>query len=111
MVSYFNNKCCKISTIFCLLMSLQLIFCNSERIKRTTEDLTIGNTFWKNFRANFQGVGFSGVFTDNTILQRGPELSSVYGLADSANKQVSVTLTNMDNNNVETFKTNSYYST
>eukprot|EP01084_Bolivina_argentea_P145228 254591_1 len=100
-----------VSCFIYLLISTQLCICMSKYLNRTIEDQQIANKFWHNFRTSFQGVGFSGVFTDNTILQRGPELSSVYGLADSANKQVSVTLTNMDNNNVETFKTNSYYST
>eukprot|EP01084_Bolivina_argentea_P150885 263434_1 len=97
---------------FCKILCWFIIsLCNSERICRTIDDQIIANKFWNNFKSNFQGVGFSGVFTHNSILQRGPELSSVYGLADSANKLITVNLTNMANNNVETFKTTSKYST
>eukprot|EP01084_Bolivina_argentea_P145226 254588_1 len=100
-----------VSCFIYLLISTQLCICMSKYLNRTIEDQQIANKFWHNFRTSFQGVGFSGVFTDNTILQRGPELSSVYGLSDSPNKLITVTLTNMDTNTTETFSTNSHMST
>ena len=97
--------------VIAIIIFLHLIQECISDLNHTIEQQEIANinydkriTSWK---ASFQGVGFSGVFTDNTILQRGPKLASVYGLADSSNKLITVTLTNMDNNKIDTFKTNS----
>ena len=102
------------SKLICLLISIQCIstcLSKSINLNRTIEDQIIGDKFWRNFVSSFQGVGFSGVFTHNTILQRGPELSSVYGLADSPNKLITLTITNTANNAIETYQTHSDYST
>eukprot|EP01084_Bolivina_argentea_P085147 153898_1 len=51
-----------------------------------------------NFRAAIKGVIFSGVFTNNTILQREPYISALYGAADKSNTKVTLTINGKDSN-------------
>ena len=50
------------------------------------------------WKESISGVIFSGIFTDNTVLQREPQLASVYGALDSPDGIVIVTLKNVDTN-------------
>ena len=50
----------------------------------------------KDFRDNIEGVTFSGVFGNNTILQRSPFISAVYGLSDKSNTKITLTITGTD---------------
>eukprot|EP01084_Bolivina_argentea_P298722 514827_1 len=52
------------------------------------------------FRANVTGVQFSGVFSDNSILQRGPQLASVYGISDTSNTKITLSISGNNYNKV-----------
>jgi hypothetical protein len=48
--------------------------------------------FNKKFPTDVPGIFFSGVFTNHTVLQRGPETSAVYGVVVGGAKSVEVTM-------------------
>ena len=60
-----------------------------------------------NFRATIQGALFSGVFTDNAVLQREPYKSSLYGAVDTPNTPVTLTMINEDTKKINKYNANS----
>eukprot|EP01084_Bolivina_argentea_P018292 34046_1 len=48
------------------------------------------------FRATMTGAQFSGVFSNNTVLQKEPYLSALYGICDSPNVDIVVNIKQID---------------
>ena len=72
-----------------------------------TEQLRINSKRIKDFRANLQGVVFSGVFTDNTVLQREPYHASLYGAADTPNTPITLNMIDQSTNKITKYNANS----
>ena len=47
---------------------------------------------------SIQGVKFSGIFINNTIIQREPYLSAIYELSDTSNINIMLTIKGENNN-------------
>ena len=77
---------------------------NPMELKSIDEQFEINTKRMTEFRANLEGVVFSGVFTDNSVLQRQPFYASLYGAADTPNTAITLTMT--DDNTQKTTKYN-----
>ena len=60
-----------------------------------------------NFTHHYKPIGivFSGVFTNNIILQREPYYSSIYGTCDTSNTSIILYLQSNDNDNMDIYST------
>eukprot|EP01084_Bolivina_argentea_P064382 117422_1 len=72
-----------------------------------SEQMAINAAKYNKFRASITGVMFSGVFTDYTVLQREPVLSSLYGTSDTPNTQIILSMTDESNSKTATYNTQS----
>ena len=70
------------------------------------EQRRVSDEFVHKIRASLQGAVFSGVFSNNSVLQREPYVSAVYGAADTANVGVSLTIKQMDGDYQDTLSAN-----
>ena len=80
---------------------------NPMELLNYTEQYRINAKRMANFRASIQGALFSGVFTDNGVLQRAPYKSSLYGVVDKPNTLVTLTMINEDTKKINKYNANS----
>ena len=106
-------------TALVLLIS-SILICHADDIdysKKWKEDLLaitsqrdINDKILARFRADTEGVLFSGVFTDNAVLQREPYQASLYGIADTAYTMITLEMIDEDTNNITKYTTTSMYN-
>ena len=60
------------------------------QLENYTKRLEISDKLIKNYRSTISGIEFSGQFTNYTVLQREPELASVYGTCDTSNTLINL---------------------
>ena len=72
----------------------------SQSERRDRSDKLISN-----FRATISGVKLSGVFSNNTVLQREPNIAALYGTSDSSNVEIIVNIMQIDGNFKDTLNT------
>lgn len=67
------------------------------------------DSYVSDFRSGVEGVVFSAVFSDNAVLQREPHRASLYGICDSVNGSIILSMLNMDNlSDTHSFSTRSH---
>ena len=72
-----------------------------------TEQYIVNAKRIQNFRASVQGVLFSGVFSDNAVLQREPYHAALYGIADTPNTPITLNMIDQSTNKITKYNTNS----
>ena len=80
---------------------------NPMELLNITEQYRLNAKRIANFRASVQGALFSGVFTDNSVLQREPYKAALYGVVDKPNTAVTLTMTDEDTKKITKYNANS----
>eukprot|EP01084_Bolivina_argentea_P088129 159117_1 len=80
---------------------------NPMELLSIEEQIEINSKQIKDFRANVAGALFSGVFTDNAVLQRQPYHASLYGVADTGSTPITLTMTDEDTKKISKYNANS----
>ena len=80
---------------------------NPMELLNITEQYRINAERIRKFRATAQGALFSGVFTDNAVLQREPYHASLYGIADTPNTPITLSMVDEDTKKITKYNANS----
>eukprot|EP01084_Bolivina_argentea_P264623 448294_1 len=71
---------------------------DTDRFRAATSTLLkLGDEIMHTFTETKSGILFSGVFTNNAVLQREPHYSSIYGTCDTSNTTIMLSIKNEDN--------------